>query len=54
MLSHEENGTLPGYDSDKAALENAGKKEVLKVGSLLGRVDSALCSILVRHSTLVS
>jgi hypothetical protein len=31
MSPREENGNLPDYDSDKAALERAGKKEVLKV-----------------------
>ena len=31
MSSHGEVGRLPEYDSDKAALERAGKKEVLKV-----------------------
>ena len=31
MSAREEFGTLPDYDSDRAALERAGKKEVLKV-----------------------
>jgi hypothetical protein len=31
MLSNREFGNLPDHDSDKAALERAGKKEVLKV-----------------------
>lgn len=31
MTSHEEIARPPVYDSDKAALERAGKKEVLKV-----------------------
>jgi hypothetical protein len=35
MASPEELGRLPEYNSDQAALERAGKKEVLKV-CLLG------------------
>jgi hypothetical protein len=31
MSARQEFGSLPDYESDKAALERAGKKEVLKV-----------------------
>jgi hypothetical protein len=49
MLSHEESGRPPGYYSDKAALEHAGKKQVLKVCSL-ARAERAASSIHVRRS----